>query len=292
MNLTEAEYNDFLYINQSLLVYAGKQKGILNEKLTLTDFRNSMEAKTVLECADAFYEDFKILDKFLKENPAKLDAEQLKVADKFRYFEKGTFFIYKYLSNYTAFIKDDLVYGVYALSDHFEAFFGKNLPTYVDTVLLPYKDKIVYHGIFMGGRMRFGSGYKRSLNEVYKKAKAKYGIITQLPFSGHSLYAEKSPSDQLKFFMKTKGSRTEFEKDIENLVAQHPNLLPLYHQEWGRVNSSFYKKQFKNLGLNKAYYALLQDQIIASALKQKELESIINQLVPANKKAWVYTFRM
>jgi len=123
MNLTEAEYNDFLYINQSLLVYAGKQKGILNEKLTLTDFRNSMEAKTVLECADAFYEDFKILDKFLKENPAKLDAEQLKVADKFRYFEKGTFFIYKYLSNYTAFIKDDLVYGVYALSDHFEAFY-------------------------------------------------------------------------------------------------------------------------------------------------------------------------
>ena len=292
MNLTATEYKDFLYVNQSLLLYAGKQKGILDKKLTLTEFRNGMKAKTVLECGNVFYENLKVLDNFLKENPAKLDAAQLKIADGFRHFEKGKFFVYKYLSGYTAFIKDDLVYGVHALSDPFEAFFGRNLPTYVETILLPYKDKIVYHGIFMGGSMRFGSGFKRSLNEVYKKAKAKYGIITQLPFSGNSLYAEKSPSDQLKFFMKTKASRTEFENDIEHLITKHPNLLPLYHQEWGRVNSSFYKKEFKNLGLNKAYYALLQGQIIGSALKQKALENTIKQLVPTPKRDWVYIFKM
>jgi len=238
MNLSEEEYSDFLHINQSLLLYAGKQKGVLDKKLTLTAFREKMDAKLIMECAESFYEDLSVLDNFIKDNPAKLNAVQLAVADGFRHFEKGTF-----------------------------------LPTYVETVLLPYKDKITYHGLFMGGRMRFGSGYKRSLNETYKKAKAKYGIITQLPFSGDSLYAKQSPSDQLKFFMKTKGSREEFENDIDNLITQHPNLMPLYHQEWGRVHSSFYKKKFKNLGLNKAYYALLQGQIIGSALKQKELET-------------------
>ena len=292
MNLTEEEYRDFLYINQSLLLYAGKQKGNLDKKLTLDKFRQGMDGNIVMECADVFYEDTSIIDRFVKGNPAKLNAAQLAIANGFRHFEKGAFFIYKYLSKYTVFIKDDLVYGVHALSDPFEAFFGNNLPTYVETVLLPYKDKIVYHGIFRGGNMRFGSGYKRSLNEVYKKAKAKYGIITQLPFSGDSLYAKQSPSDQLKFFMKTKGSREEFEQDIDSLIAKHPNLLPQYHQEWGRVHASFYKKQFKNLGLSKAYYALLQGQIIGSALKQKELTLLINQLVPTSKRDWVYTFRM
>ncbi len=292
MNLTEAEYLDFLDINQSLLLYAGKQKGILEKKLTLAKFREGMSAEVVMECANAFYEDLSILDDFLVKNPSKLSTIQLAVANGFRHFEKGTFFIYKYLSKYAVFIKDDLVYGVHALSDPFEAFFGNNLPTYVETVLLPYKDKIVYHGLFMGGRIRFGSGYKRSLNEVYKKAKAKYGIITQLPFSGDSLYAKQSPSDQLKFFMKTKASREEFERNIDDLITQHPNLIPQYHQQWGRVNASFYKKQFKNLGLNKAYYALLQGQIIGSALKQKELSHLINQLVPRPKRDWVYTFRM
>ncbi len=220
MNLSEEEYHDFLHINQSLLLYAGKQKGILDKKLTLAVFREKMDAKLVMECAEIFYEDLSVLNNFIKDNPAKLNSTQLAVADGFRHFEKGAFFVYKYLSNYTVFVKDNLVYGVYTLSDPFEAFFDNHLPTLIETVLLPYKDKITYHGIFMGGRMRFGSGYKRSLNETYKKAKAKYGSITQLPFSGDSLYAKQSPSDQLKFFMKTKGSREEFENDIDNLVAK------------------------------------------------------------------------
>lgn len=292
MNLSEEEYYDFLDINQSLLLYAGKQKGILDKQLTLARFRVEIKAEVIMECANRIYEDLSILDNFVKENPAKLSTAQLAVANGFRHFEKGTFFIYKYLSNYTVFVKDNLVYGVHALNDPFEAFFGNNLPTYVETVLLPYKDKIVYHGFLMGGRIRFGSGYKRSLNETYKKAKAKYGIITELPFSGNSLYAKQSPSDQLKFFMKTKGSREEFENDIDNLITKHPNLVPLYQQEWGRVNASFYKKQFKKLGLNKAYYALLQGQIIGSALKLKDIDKIINELVPSPKRDWVYIFKM
>ena len=42
MNLSEEEYHDFLYINQSLLLYTGKQKGILDKKLTLVVFREEM----------------------------------------------------------------------------------------------------------------------------------------------------------------------------------------------------------------------------------------------------------
>lgn len=292
MNLSEPAYREFLDANQSLILYAGKRKKLLDVKLTLKEFRRTMEGKIAIACANAFYDNPEILDDFLKENPDKLSVEKLAIAKEFRHFVKGDFFVYKYFKGYTAFIKDDLVYGVHALNDPFEAFFGNNLPTYVQTVLLPYKDKIVYHGTLLGGGMRFGSGYKRSLNEVYKTAKAKYGIITALPFEGNSLYAKQSPSDQLKYFMKTKVNREEFETEIAQLVRKYPDLKPLHHQEWGRINASYYRKEFKNLGLNKAYYALLQGQIIGSALKQKDLTNLINELVPSSKRDWVFIFRM
>lgn len=292
MNLSEPEYQEFLDAHQSLILYAGKRKKILGEKLTLKELREGVENKTVMASANAFYDNPEILNDFLTKNPEKLSTETLAIAKEFRHFVKGDFFVYKYFKGYTAFIKDDLVYGVHALSDPFEAFFGNHLPTYIQTVLLPYKDKIVYHGILLGGGMRFGSGYKRSLNEVYKTSKAKYGIITSLPFEGNSLYAKQSPSDQLKYFMKTKVNREEFETEISQLVRKYTDLTPLYHQEWGRINASYYRKEFKNLGLNKAYYALLQGQIIGSALKQKDLTSLINQLVPSSKRDWVFTFRM
>jgi len=292
MNLSETEYYEFLDANQSLILYAGKQKKVVDAKWDLAQFRANCDAKLMLECANAFYDNPHILKKFVQDNPDKLSDDKLSIAEDFRYFEKGSFFVYKYLKDYTVFIKDDLAFGVLSLSDPFEAFFGNNLPAYIETVLLPYKNKIVYHGILMGGSIRFGSGYKRSLNEVYKKAKAKYGIITSLPFSGNAIYAQQSPADQLKYFMKTKANRAEFEIDIDKLIKKHPDLRPLYHQEWGRINASFYRKEFKEIGLNKAYYALLQGQIIGSALKQKDLDSLIQKLVPISKRGWVYTFKM
>ena len=101
MNLTEEEYLDFLHINQSLLLYAGKQKELLDKKLTLAKFREGMSAEVIMECANVFYEDISIIDSFVKDNPAKLNAAQLAVANGFRYFEKGTFLIYKYPVSYT-----------------------------------------------------------------------------------------------------------------------------------------------------------------------------------------------
>jgi len=266
MNLAEEEYWQFLDINQSFLLYVGKKKNIFHKDLTLEDMRNEGEGQKMLSCSDAFCDNPSLLDDFISDNPSNLDKDSLAIAAEFKHFIKGKFFIYKYLKDYTVFIKDEKAYGVYALNDPFHFFFGKQLPTLVQTVLLPFKDKIVYHGFLLGGRIRFGSGYKRSLNEVYKQAKAKYGIITSLPHGGDTIYAKQSPSEQLAYFLKTKANREEFSDKISQLLSQHPELYPQYWQKWGALDASYYKKQFKTLGLNKAYYALLQGQIIASAL--------------------------
>lgn len=292
MKLTEKDYQQFLELSQSLFLYVGQKEKIFEKDLTLEKLRKMKSGQLFLDCSNAFCEKPSLLDDFLSENPNNMEEESLAIISEFRHFVKGDFFIYKYLKDYTVFIKDKNVYGVYGLSDPIERFFGNNLPTLVETVLLPFKGKITFHGFFLGGRIRFGSTYKRSFNEIYKQAKVKYGIITSLPHDGDTIYAKQSPSDQLAYFMKTKVNREEFEREIVDILGKHPELYPQYWQKRGGLAAVDYKKQFKNIGLNKAYYAILQDQIIASALKKKELQTQIEQLVPARKQDWVYIFKM
>jgi hypothetical protein len=130
------------------------------------------------------------------------------------------------------------------------------------------------------------------LNDTYRQSKAKYGIITSLPFSGKEAWAGKSPSEQLKYFMTNKANREEFEDKIKGLLRQHPKLLPEYHQAWGKVHALQYKRYFKGLNLAKAWYAILEANLISSSVSKKGLEETMKALVPEEKQKWVYVFRM
>jgi hypothetical protein len=50
-----------------------------------------------------------------------------------------------------------------------------------ETVLLPFKDRIIYDGLLSGYNISFGGGMKRMLNDSYRQAKAQLGIVTTLP---------------------------------------------------------------------------------------------------------------
>ena len=48
-------------------------------------------------------------------------------------------------------------------------------------MLLPFKDRIVYDGLLASHNIVFGGGIKRRLNDSYREAKARQGVITALP---------------------------------------------------------------------------------------------------------------
>ena len=54
----------------------------------------------------------------------------------------------------------------------------------VQTVLLPFRDRIVYDGLISSFNISFGPGVRRSLNEEFRRAKSRHGIATSLPVSG------------------------------------------------------------------------------------------------------------
>ena len=76
-----------------------------------------------------------------------------------------------------------VAYGVVALFDPFEDVIGPYLPRMIKTTLLPFKGRIVYDGLVTGYNVFFGGGIKRRLNESYKEAKERFGIVTSLPSS-------------------------------------------------------------------------------------------------------------
>lgn len=54
------------------------------------------------------------------------------------------------------------------------------LPRMVETILLPFKGKIIYDGLLAGYNIHFGAGIRSNLNRAYAVAKQKNRIITTL----------------------------------------------------------------------------------------------------------------
>jgi hypothetical protein len=54
------------------------------------------------------------------------------------------------------------------------------LPVMLETVLLPFKDKIVYDSFMASHAMEFGGGVMTMFEEEYVKSEEKYGIITRM----------------------------------------------------------------------------------------------------------------
>jgi hypothetical protein len=76
-------------------------------------------------------------------------------------FVKGEFYVFRYLKNYTIFLDVDeppKAYGVLALNSPFEKLIGPHLPIMIETVLLPFNDKIIYDSIFLPYHIIFGGG--------------------------------------------------------------------------------------------------------------------------------------
>lgn len=131
-----------------------------------------------------------LIDAFADENPFRFSEEDLEIVRSWKHLVSGTFYAFRYLKTHAVFLSSTepvAAYGVVALFDPFEKVIGPYLPRMIKTTLLPFKGRIVYDGLIIGYNITFGGGIKRRLNESYKEAKERVGVVTSLPPS-----AEKS----------------------------------------------------------------------------------------------------
>lgn len=130
---------------------------------------------------NALWKSPELIDAYVKENPDGLTSEELDIIGKWKRFVAGKFYVFRYLKDHTIFIGESKIYRVLGLYEPFDdVFHGQPPPIYIETVLLPFKGKIIYDGLCSRYSIYFGKGIRSSLNEEYMKAKQNGRIIIAL----------------------------------------------------------------------------------------------------------------
>jgi hypothetical protein len=182
--LTPAEAERFFKLHRALMFFVNQRLQVIPDNLAGPEEFASLLPEVGLKVRDAFVNHTDLIQSFVDENPAHLTDDELGIVRSWRHLVHGQFYVFRELKNYTVFLSTDkqsIAYGVLALSLPFEELIGPYLPVLTRTVLLPFKDKIVYDGLLNSYRISFGPGIRRSLNENFKEAKARHGIVTSLP---------------------------------------------------------------------------------------------------------------
>ncbi len=180
MKLPEEEAKLFIDLMCSLQYF-------VNGKLKIHAQIKSIEAyaecttEEKAEVRKALFSDIKRIDSFVQENPQNFSQEKLSIVSNWKNFIEGDFQIERFLKSHAIFIQENDVYCVLGLYQGFDELIHRSrLPLYVKAILLPFKGKIVYDGIFQTYNIHFGGGIKRSLKETYMTAKQNNRIIESL----------------------------------------------------------------------------------------------------------------
>ena len=177
-------------LHWALMFFVNQRLKVISDDLASPAEFSSLSPETRREVRDAFLQHTCFLSAFVEENPAHLTNDELDIVRSWQHIVHGRFYVFRQLKKYMVFLSTEeqaIAYGVLALSQPFEELVGPYLPVLTQTVLLPFKGVIVYDGLMSSYRISFGPGIRRSLNESFKEAKARHGIVTSLPMSTEPL---------------------------------------------------------------------------------------------------------
>jgi hypothetical protein len=182
LNLSLEEVKRFYQIWFPLLHYVNEQRHLV-PSFPAKWGKSSVDPATAIPLRDALWADDTLLERFVSENPAKLTANDLKLAASWKTRVTGQFFIFRYLKKYTIFLSSGSptqAYGVLGLTSPIEDMAGPHLPIYVATTLIPFEDRIIYDSLIAPYSVYFGGGIRSDLNEAYRAIQESRGIITTL----------------------------------------------------------------------------------------------------------------
>ena len=98
--------------------------------------------------------------------------------------KKGMLFILEYRPEYAVVLAsdeqgEDRLYGIKGISNSVANTLRRGLPAQIETVLLPFKGKIIYDSFISSMPIGFGEGAKAAFREMHDKA-IRHGISTSL----------------------------------------------------------------------------------------------------------------
>lgn len=291
MKLKDEDVKLFYKLHPALLFYTNQKTKLIKDVSTVEELR-CLPLERLSSIMDSLCDNTGLIDSFVKDNHFDFSLEELEIVQSWKNMIKGNFFVVRYLKKYAVFHKADSPYafGVVAITNEFEEILGSQLPIFVEAILLPFKGQITYSAFIKSNRITFGSGMRQNINDSYQKAKAKYGIITALPFTKDK--EKQSEEELLKFYLKSKTNREYYAEEIWSLIDTNPALLTLYHLEMGKINSRYYKRKLKEIGITKGWFGLLEDTVVSAGKTKRTVEETIEEIVPPGKRNFVCIFKL
>ena len=176
----------FFRLHHTLMFFVNERLKVFPGNLARPEEFATLLPEALVQVRDALIKQPDLIDSFVAGNPAHLSKDDLDIVRSWRHFVAGQFYVFRELKNHAVFLSmtsTPVAYGVLALSQSFEKVVGPNLPVLTKTVLLPFKGKIVYDGLMSRYNIFFGPGIRRGLDQSFKEAKQRQGIVTSLPIS-------------------------------------------------------------------------------------------------------------
>lgn len=225
MLLTPHDLDQFYKLHRALMVFVNQRLKVISDNVTTTQELAALSPQDRFTIREALNANRDLIDAFITENPAQLAEDELDIIYSWRYLVTGRFYVFRELKNYTVFLSTDapnIAYGVLALSQPFEELIGPYLPVLTQTVLLPFKNMIVYDGLMSSYNISFGPGIRRNLNQGFKEAKERHGIVTMLPMSSTPQLQKALKAPKLKPSPQplSKGEKDEALKVVIRLIDQ------------------------------------------------------------------------
>lgn len=190
MLLPPHELELFAKLHRALMFFVDRRLKVIPDEISSPETFAALSPEVRVKVRDALTANVELIQSFVAENPAHLSEDELDIVRSWRHLVADKFYIFRELTNYTVFLSTTspaVAYGVVALSLPFAVLIGPRLPVLTKTVLLPFKNIVVYDGLSTSYNISFGPGIRRSLNETFKDAKDRHGIVTSLPMSATPL---------------------------------------------------------------------------------------------------------
>lgn len=276
---------EFLELEGQLLLYANDRFDVVPGIDSYEAFKR-LSTDEIQPIHDTLYREenaVEVIEEFGRENPAGLSPAHLETIDSWLNYEAGQFFIVEHLDDGTVFLDPDepRAYKVTGVYDSYAAVLPEEaLPVAVTSVvLLPYDGQIVTNGMeefdmLAGMAMQM---IKDDPETAYEEAKHRFGIAETLPPADEPT---RSDAERLRFYTKNQDNRERFADEIETLKDETDELARVYHEQLGKANARRLGREFRDLGLEEAYVAIYDGQVVTTAPTEPQLEETLSEIMP------------